>query len=68
VLAGQMFDRYSLQFYAQTDFAVILYKVHETICLFYYFISEAGGLMNVTAPMLNVAGHLFFCIVFKRRF
>jgi len=30
--------------------------------------SEAGGLMNVTAPMLNVAGHLFFCIVFKGAF
>jgi len=48
-------------------FAVILYKVHETICLFYHFIL-VGGLMNVTAPMLNVAGHLFFCIVCKGAF
>jgi len=49
-------------------FAVILTKYMRRSAFSIISSTEAGGLMNVTAPMLNVAGHLFFCIVLKGAF
>jgi len=58
----------TLQFYAQTDFC--RYSLQSTWDDLPFLSFHPVKLVDwwMTAPMLNVAGHLFFCIVFKGAF